>query len=753
MRSRFKRWISTGIIIGAVFMLSGCLGTLFQSGSPKLMKAVRDGFEGEPDNCTKCHFLWARRFDYYHGWDRYGYLFDGKTIPGQYDAWYYPGLTNLNQEYYTTDWWNTYDINAWPDDIAGQAESMSILSRGNGLPDIPKRLEDIRGRVLVVAKSGGDFTSIQDAIDKAQPGTTVFVKSGEYNETLTLRNGISLIGEDAYTTIINPLNRGHALKAANNTVIANLTFTGTGIDYKSSTFNAAVYAAGTDSTCIIAGNIFRENGLFGVWIDGAKDPGGNMRFDDRHGSRVAEMNDRPYTDYPNPVIAGNIFYRIGQRAVFCVHSRGEVFNNIFIGNVKAMGLESHSRPLVHHNVFYFNNIPMAVNRSEPVVCNNIMYSNQWGQRMLRGANPVIFNNVTWKSPHYRDFDENGLPIYYKPFPGYGEIQVDPGFINPLECNFAFTVLSPLSSMTEGFSARGIMRDSQLPQPLTLTCKNSWGREVLAMSPEIVDLIEKIELENARIKNLQAAYRIEYKCYLDISPDEKGDIEKATVKSSDSPVVEVDYTVTDWLMDGSRRYKRYNEKYTIAGETKNDTGTIVYNGQYLEARGGRFAAIYDSEPDSRYVGERPFREAPGGFYRDYDQYVKGAMGVTGTFYQGFLRIMGGVIFEDTRTIDGHECIIVRYPHIGKDQYFMFYLDPAIGYRPRKMEQFYNEKLCRVVDSYRYKECGGGIHLPVSLDVTDYGLSKSCKNKVIATCRLTVDEDSIKVNEDIRKFSQK
>ena len=45
-----------------------------------------------------------------------------------------------------------------------------------------------------------------------------------------------------------------------------------------------------------------------------------------------------------------------------------------------------------------------------MVFNNIMLRNQWGQRMLRGANPVIFDNVTWNSPFFRDFDEEGIRL-------------------------------------------------------------------------------------------------------------------------------------------------------------------------------------------------------------------------------------------------------------------------------------------------------------------------------------------------------
>ncbi len=749
---QWKRHTTFSLLILVILLaVSGCIGTLYRTRHLKTIEAVRDGFEGMPDNCTKCHFLWAKRFDYYRGWDRYGYLFDSKRIAGFFDPWSCPGIDNMFLTYYATDWWNTSEIDAWPEDIARKAESLSILSRGDGLPVIPASRSEIEGPVIVVAKENRDFTSIQQAINKAEPGTTVFVRPGVYNETIILKDGVTLIGADPVTTIINPLNQGHALRAANHSLVAGFTFTGTGINYATGAFNAAIYAGAVDSTCIITKNIFRENGLFGVWIDGALDEDANTRFDREHGDHKVELHDRPYTSYPNPVIVGNTFYRIGQRGVFCVHARGEVFNNIFLGNVKAVGLERHSRPFLHHNVFFFNNIPMAINRSEPIVCNNIMYHNQWGQRMLRGANPVMFNNVTWESPHFRDFDEAGRPTVYQPHPGTGERNLDPRFTAPLSGDFSFSAVSPLRDEIHGFEAVGIMRDADLPQPVPVACKNSFGREVLAMTDDIVALIGSIDHENEKIRDIHASYRVTYEGCIAMKADRWGDGDAYELNAPDEPAVRIEYDVSQWIMEGSKRYKVYHERRTVNGETTEDSGTIVFNGSHLEARGGRFAGYYNSAPDPLFIGERPFREAPGSFYRDFDQFAMGSIGILGTFYHGYLRIMGGKIEKTRARIDGHECIVVRYPHIGKDQFFIFYLDPAIGYRPRKMEHYYNDTLYRVIDSYQYKAFSGDINLPVSLKVTDYAVAPPDRGAVAAVWTLMVDENSLAVNTGTRELT--
>ncbi len=48
-----------------------------------------------------------------------------------------------------------------------------------------------------VAPSGAEFVSVQEAVDWASPGDTIFVESGTYFETLTLNKKLSLMGVDS----------------------------------------------------------------------------------------------------------------------------------------------------------------------------------------------------------------------------------------------------------------------------------------------------------------------------------------------------------------------------------------------------------------------------------------------------------------------------------------------------------------------------------------------------------------------------
>lgn len=73
--------------------------------------------------------------------------------------------------------------------------------------DTGRPLQISRGDWLYVGGNGpGNYTKIQDAIDKATDNDTIFVYSGLYNETINISKSIALIGQDRKTTIIQGAN-------------------------------------------------------------------------------------------------------------------------------------------------------------------------------------------------------------------------------------------------------------------------------------------------------------------------------------------------------------------------------------------------------------------------------------------------------------------------------------------------------------------------------------------------------------------
>ena len=65
-------------------------------------------------------------------------------------------------------------------------------------------ISDINSKMLYVGGSGpGNYSNIQDAIDNASNGDTIFVYNGVYYEDIVIDKSIGLIGEDKESTIID----------------------------------------------------------------------------------------------------------------------------------------------------------------------------------------------------------------------------------------------------------------------------------------------------------------------------------------------------------------------------------------------------------------------------------------------------------------------------------------------------------------------------------------------------------------------
>jgi parallel beta-helix repeat protein len=69
-----------------------------------------------------------------------------------------------------------------------------------------------------------DFTQIQDAINNAVAGDTIFVHNGTYDQDIYLNKSVSLVGQSRETTVIIPsLQQANIQIAANDVSVINLT--------------------------------------------------------------------------------------------------------------------------------------------------------------------------------------------------------------------------------------------------------------------------------------------------------------------------------------------------------------------------------------------------------------------------------------------------------------------------------------------------------------------------------------------------
>ena len=722
---------------------SGCAGFIDLHQKKSELKAGMKISDLNPeweknDRCTKCHMAWTWEYGYYRGWDRHGLISDySKVSPAGYKDPY--GLdvpVNTFAEYYYTPWWKGEWLNA-PATVAPKMhfEGYGRINDGGAKP------QDFHGKVVVVDTTGaGDVRTVQEGIDRARSGDTVFVRPGTYKERICLKEGIRLWGQDPYKTILDSENKGSTVIAANHCDISGFTITGTGFDYSNDRFHAAVHALDCDSTLVIRGNIFFSNSVFGVLVESSRSDGYNTSSADRFISPENALENIEYRGSPNPLIIGNTFYNIGERAIYCIHSAPEIANNIFMGNLKTLGMTQLSRPFIHHNVFYRNTVSININRSMPVITHNIMINNYWGQRIMEGSRPVVHDNVTWNSPYYNEFAEDGRHIPYTPEPGTGEIETDPKFVNCDAGDFRFAPDSPFAGKNRKAEHYGIIQGSGIQVPPTIACEYSWAEEFLHRTPETRAIIAAVDSVNARIKTLDVSYTVTYRSFMKSAYDSSGN--QISFECMEKPVSGSDYTAKSWRWENGKRNKVYESTLFGAGKTLTDSGTVVFDGKQVRAVSGRFAAHGETEA-APGLSELPCRENIGGLYTDYDQYLNGSIGPAGTFYYGYLRILGGEVLPERETIDGHACVVARYPHLGTDQVYKFYLDPDMGYRPRRLEQYFDRTLYRRIDDFRYVSADGA-WLPVSVRITDYAVKDPAKGRVIGVTVMRAIPDALLLN---------
>jgi hypothetical protein len=185
-----------------------------------------------------------------------------------------------------------------------------------------------------------DEPTIQAAIDKSEDGDTVFVKNGTYKETISLSDGIVLIGQSTDKTVLSGDRKNPVITVARNAVIMNFTI---------------------------------ENGTTGILCENA--------------SALIERN----------FIRGNI-----RTGIQCIINLPSIRNNIIAGNQwSGIFCELISRAgnaAIENNIVADNGYCgiMLSNRSVVLVQNNIIYRNrEFGIFVAENAkrSRIIFNAI------------------------------------------------------------------------------------------------------------------------------------------------------------------------------------------------------------------------------------------------------------------------------------------------------------------------------------------------------------------------
>lgn len=284
----------------------------------------------------------------------------------------------------------------------GLAIGIILLFVGTSIiPSIAQNTEETasvvsRGSWLYVGGNGpGNYSRIQDAIDNASDGDSIFIFNGEY-EAFIANKTINIIGESRNETIIISDTQIKRVRLVADWIhFTNLKIFGT----HTTVVNPALQTEGnniTVSNCNIVGGTY---GGWGLEIGGSYSHGNYMRSD------IKIIN----CDIWNFSYAGIIIgasYR-------CFIENFKIYNNGQHGIEKHLGNEGHEGHYYIYNCEIFNNsYGIELNQRQTFICNCNIYDNYIGIYDYQ-IDSWTGDQIT--SCHIKN---NSYGCRFDPYPGY-----------------------------------------------------------------------------------------------------------------------------------------------------------------------------------------------------------------------------------------------------------------------------------------------------------------------------------------------
>ncbi|PNX54119.1 MAG: hypothetical protein BV458_01065 [Thermoplasmata archaeon M9B2D] len=238
---------------------------------------------------------------------------------------------------------------------------------------------------LYVGGTGpGNYSKIQDAIDNATHGDTVFVFRGFYQETVHIGTSIHLTGEDKNTTIIDAGQQGTVIEiSAHETILKEFT-----VQHAKNDIHYAGVEIGAVSNVVITQNIIKDNGWFGI---SARSPGtsqitidSNSICNNSYGLCLRQLS--------QVTLAANTIHNNTEGLYIIGLTASQIQNNIVVNKGLGVHVENCYELILFGN--YIDNNANGIylfDSSEITIEANMILRNRWYGLWLKDTTYSIIN--------------------------------------------------------------------------------------------------------------------------------------------------------------------------------------------------------------------------------------------------------------------------------------------------------------------------------------------------------------------------